>query len=102
MLTLACKRCGATMQVAEARDPICTPCRAAELAEGLSADLWRAADPLILANDIVGGMDLIAKLSGLSFGDSQDVFYSRYRLLRETRSADFACDHNAYWTGFYS
>jgi hypothetical protein len=96
MLTLVCKRGGGTLQVAEPQDPICTPCRASELAETIAFDVWAKVDPLILANDIVGGMHLIANLANLGFGDARDVFCARYRQLRRTQSPDFICDHDAF------
>lgn len=102
MLTLVCKRCGTTLQVAEPREPVCSPCRAAERADSIGSEVWAKVDPTIFANDIIRGMQLIANLTSIDFGDARDLFYARYRRLRATRAAEFSCDHEAYWRGYSS
>ena len=44
----------------------------------------------------------ICEISGLDIGGGQEIVYDRYRQLRAERPSEFACDHDEYWSGYYS
>jgi hypothetical protein len=61
-----------------------------------------ALDDLIFANRKLEAVQLLRKQHGFNIAEATEVLSRRYRELRATDSARFACSDEEYWRGFHS
>lgn len=72
------------------------------MATGLNEEQWKAIDDLILRGWIINGLKAIRAATGAGVHAAIDIYHERYDLLRQTRPAEFNCEHEEYWKEFYS
>lgn len=63
---------------------------------------WREIDAAILANDKFSAFKKIRTSRQCGLKDAIDIFTDRFDLLVANRRAEFVCDLDSYWAGFYS
>jgi hypothetical protein len=72
------------------------------MAMELSDEQWKPIDEWILRRWIIDALKAIKAASGVGIAAALDVFHERYKMLRESRPGEFACEHEEYWKDFYS
>jgi hypothetical protein len=72
------------------------------MAIDLTDEQWKPIDDLILRGWIINGLKAIRAASGVGVHAAMDIYHERYNLLRETRPAEFNCEHEEYWKDCYS
>jgi hypothetical protein len=72
------------------------------MAKEPDGEQWKPLDEGILRREMPTTLKTIRETCGVGLKEAIDMYHERYRMLRESRPAEFICDDETYWEGVYS